>query len=97
MKNSHLFLSLVSLSLTVISARAASLETNTPCVQLPVFTVEAPRLTAAERQIARNLDELRAAARTPIAIETEIPLLGAKNTVAHETTNPARILVVARS
>lgn len=97
MKNSHLLLSIVSLSLTVIGARATTLECNNEPVLLPIFTVETPRQTAAERQIAHNLDELRALARVPLAIKTEIPLLKARNEADRETARPATLLVVSKS
>jgi len=94
MKISHLFLSLVSISLTVISARASSLETKSETVQLPTFTIEVPRRADFEVQIAQSLNELRATARTPIAVKTEIPLVAA-NTA--EALKSAPVLVIAKS
>jgi hypothetical protein len=96
MKNSHLLLSLVILSLTVLSARATSLDKSSEVIQLPAYTVEAPRQTAAEKQIARNLDELRAAARTPMAVKVEVPMLKA-GPAGREASAPAPVLVVDRS
>jgi hypothetical protein len=95
MKISHLLLSLVSLSLTVISARADSADTKNDCVQLPAYTVEVARQTAAERQIASNLAELRAAAQVPLAVTVEIPLLAAQVGPRPEASQPAPVLVVA--
>jgi hypothetical protein len=95
MKNSHLLLSLVSFSLTLAGARAASSENNIECLHLPAYTVEAPRQSAAEKQIAQNLEELRATARTPLPFRVEIPLLKTGDKSAHGPAKP--VLVVAKS
>ena len=97
MKTSHLFLSLVSLSLTVISARSATNESANDTVELPVFTVTTPRQTEAERQIARNMDELRAAAKVPVAVSTETPLQAASRPAAPEPTKAAPVMIIAKS
>lgn len=75
MKKHFLILSLVSLCLTVVGAKAASTPNDTRIVNLPVFRVEANRLTSGERQIERNLAELRAEARTPMAVPVGLPML----------------------
>jgi hypothetical protein len=97
MKTSHFFLSLVSISLTVISARAASLDNKNEYIELPAFTVEAPRQSAAEKQIAQNLDEMRAAARKPLAVKTEVPLIKAQNEADRQVAKAAPKATVARS
>ena len=105
MKTSHLFLSLVSLSLTAIGAGAAETPRDSECVQLPVYLVTAPRQTAAEKQIERNLAELRAAAHKAVEVETVTPNFPARDkaraeardTAVKEPAKPAVTLVVARS
>lgn len=97
MNNSRLLFSLVSLSLIVINARAASLDDCTPCLQLAPYQVEAPRQTAAERQIACSLQELRAAARAPLVIKAEIPLLKARIANGPEAAKTAPDAVGAKS
>jgi hypothetical protein len=78
MKKNFLILSLVSLCLTVVGAKAASTLNDTRVINLPVFRVETGRLTSGERQIERNLAELRANARTPMAVPVELPMLAPK-------------------
>lgn len=78
MKKNFLILSLVSFCLTVVGANAAPTQNDTRIVNLPTFRVVTPRLTAGERQIERNLAELRAAARTPMAVPVELPSLAPK-------------------
>ncbi|MBI2515780.1 MAG: hypothetical protein HYV95_02585 [Opitutae bacterium] len=81
MKKNFLLLSLVSLSLTVVAAKAASTQNDTRIVNLPAYRVVVPRLTSGERQIERNLAELRAEARTPMAVPVELPALATKAAV----------------
>ena len=78
MKTSLYLLSLVSLSLTALSARAASPAEETAPVCMPVYVIEAPRLTPAEKEIQRALDAMRAAAAKPLAIKIPLPLPEAK-------------------
>jgi hypothetical protein len=96
MKTTRLLFSLASLSLTVIGARAASLDATSEAVHLPAYAVEVPRLTEAERQVARSLNELRAA-HAPLAIETEIPLVSARKQNGDASVKPAKSLIVAKS
>ena len=74
MKTSLYLLSLVSLSLTALSARAASPTEETEPVRMPVYVIEAPRQTPAEKEIQRCLDAMRAAAAKPLAIKIPLPL-----------------------
>jgi len=98
MKTSHLFLSLVSLGFTVIAANAASPEnTDNECVQMPAYTVEVPRHDDVERQIARSLDELRAAARKPLAVAVEFALQPAPASAEASPAKPAPVVVIAKS
>lgn len=78
MKKISLILVLVSASLTVVGAKAASTQNDVRIVNLPTYRVVVPRLTEGERQIERNLAELRAESRTPLAVTVELPTLAPK-------------------
>ena len=96
MKTKVIILSLVSLSLTVLSARASSSAEQSNPIRLPAFIVEAPRLTSAEKAIDRNLDALRVIATKPIAIKVTLPMPEAKNLPAEpEQKTAAKVVVVA--
>jgi hypothetical protein len=82
MKTNALVFSLASLSLsfTVLPARAASPTEETEPVQLPVYVVNAERLSDAEKTIERSLQQLRALAAKPITVERPVPFFMAKTT-----------------
>jgi len=94
MKKTHLLLALVSLSLTVVAARAANTPTKNDCVELPAYTVTAERQSAAEKQIARNLEELRDAAKAVVPVKAEIPLV---TSVGRGAAKAASALILAKS
>jgi len=96
MKISHLLLSLVSVSLTVVSAQAYTTGFNPDRVQLPNYTVTAPRLNPVAQQIARNLEALRSVARNPLTVRPELPLLRNPNP-ASSAAKPAPASVLAKS
>lgn len=75
MKKISLFLALVSLSLTAVSAQA-SIQQDQPVVALGSFEVRASRLSEAEKSIESNLAALRAQARQVETIRTELPSFG---------------------
>lgn len=75
MKKISLFLALVSLSLTAVSAQA-SLHQDQPVVELGSFEVRASRHSEAEKSIESSLASLRAQARQVETIRTELPSFG---------------------
>ena len=92
-----IFFSLVSLSLTFLSAIASSPSDETDSIQiLPAFVVKAPRQSPAEKTISQNLAALRAVAAKPIAIKISLPLSEARTAQAQtdqKTSTP--VVVVA--
>jgi len=94
MKKTHLLLALVSLSLTVASASAANPESRNDCVELPAYTVSAPRQSAAEKQISRNLEELRDAAKSVMPVKAVVPLA---DEAARDAAKVAPRIVLANS
>jgi hypothetical protein len=91
--NSLLFsLMILSLSFTVLPARATSPTEETAPVQLPVYVIKAECQSAGEQAINRSLQQLRAAAAKPIAIEnTATPL---KSQTAGDTSDKKTPTVV---
>ncbi len=75
MKTHFLLFSLVSASLTAAGAIAAPAPVNSEPIQMPVYRVVAERQTPSERSIERSLDELRDAAKKPVAVKAEAPSL----------------------
>lgn len=71
-------LSLVSASLTVTAASAsAAVQNENEVVNLPSYSVTAPRYTEAEKAFADSLAELRAKAQPARTVRTELPSLNA--------------------
>lgn len=96
MKTKILFFSLVSISLTVLSARASSPAAESSPIRLPAFIVETPRQTPAEKAIAQSLDALRALATKPISIKVDVPMAKTKTIPAGaDQKAPAKTVVVA--
>ncbi len=62
MKKHFIILSLVSLALTVVSAKATSTQNDSEITQLPAYHVSADRYTPAERAVEASLAEMRATA-----------------------------------
>ena len=75
MKKITFILSLVSISLTVISANAA-VQNDNDIVTLPEYRVSTPRYTAGEKSIQENLADFREQARPAVRVATELPALG---------------------
>lgn len=96
MKTNSLIFSLVSLSLslTALSASATNLPEETEPVQLPAYIVKAERRSAAEQAVDRSLQQLRAIAAKPVAVESTAPLLPAKQT-GEQTEKKTSATVVA--
>ena len=69
-----LFVSLVVL--TTVARAAQPLTANDPVV-LPAYTVETPRISPAEKQIAASLDELRQQAKAPMVMPVDCVALKA--------------------
>lgn len=71
MKTNSLLFSLVilSLSFTVLPARAVSPIEETAPVQLPAYVVKAERQSTVEQAVQRSLQQLRALAAKPVTIE----------------------------
>ena len=80
MKKITFILSLVSAALTVTAASAA-VQNENEIVNLPAFSVTAPRYTAGEKAVAESLAEFRAKAQPAATIRTELPSF---NTVAEQ-------------
>ncbi len=78
MKMNSRLLSLTSIALFA-SARGLAQTDESDAVQLPAFTVEAPRQLPAEKSIESNLRQLRAEARPPLFIFAELPSLHSSN------------------
>ena len=95
MKTNALIFSLVSLSLsfTFLPARATSQTEEANPVQLPVYVIKAERQSATEKTIARALQQLRAQAAKPVAVERPTPLLKAKNTGNQSDTKTPTVVV----
>jgi hypothetical protein len=65
----QIFISLVSLTLTVAGATAATTAQNPEnIVTLPTYQVDAARQTAAERDIEQSLNEFSAEAAKPLPV-----------------------------
>jgi hypothetical protein len=94
MKTKTLLL-LASLSLLTTVVRAA--QTENEVVVMPTYTVEAPRYSAAERQINTSLDAARQLAKVPVAIPTNCTALTAvaeqDSLLAHQSSDkkPVRL------
>ena len=95
MKKNSLIFSLVSLSLsfTILPARAANQTEETEPVQLPAYVIKAERQSAAEKVIDRNLQQLRALAAKPVAMEHTVPLLKVKTTGNQPDTKTPTVVV----
>ena len=91
MKKITVIFSLACLSLAAPLARAAS--ESEDIFKLPEFVVEAQRVAPAEKAMQKSVDEMRLAARTPVAVEIQLPSLGNKTVVLQ--TPPARPAPVA--
>ena len=76
MKTKTLLL-LASVVVLTTVARAAQTQTEPDAIQLPTYTVEAPRYSAAEKQINANLAEFRQQAKAPVAVPMNCPSLKA--------------------
>jgi hypothetical protein len=85
-------------SVVALPAIAAIESQPQEILKLPDFVVTAQRVSAEEKAIKSNLDELRQVAHRPIQIEIQLPSLG--NKVVHqkiESIRPASALVIAKS
>ena len=96
MKTNSLIFSLVSLSLsfTVLPALAASQPEEIETVKLPAYVIKAERHTAAEQVVERSLQQLRAAAAKPVAVESAVTQLTAKPS-DHRSESKVQSVVVA--
>lgn len=96
MKTLTFLLSLVGASLTVTAASAAVPNENENVVDLPAYRVTAPRYTAAEKEIASSLAELRAQAQSTLAVRTELPSLNVvakqQPAASHERSVAAKLV-----
>ena len=94
MKTYFKIISLASLSLTALSIKAASPTEETEPVRLPVYVIEAPRMTPAEMEIQHSLDALRAVTAKPMVVKFPRPLPEAKSTAAQPEPKAATTAVV---
>lgn len=92
MKKITFILSLVSASLTVTAASAAVQNQNENVINLPAYTVIAPRYTEAEKTIAQSLEAFRNEAKPAVAVRTALPSL---NVVAQTPAKDERSVAVA--
>jgi hypothetical protein len=79
-----------ALGLMAAGLNAASNETDN-IVRLPVFRVDAPRHSEAERAIARSLHEVAARASIPISVRPEVPVIRDAKTEQPAVPLPVRL------
>jgi hypothetical protein len=78
MKLSRILFSFAAFGLVAVGVNAAGND-NDGVLHLPVYRIEVPRQSDAERAIARNLRELAKRATIPISVHPEIsPIRDAK-------------------
>ncbi|MBX3738055.1 MAG: hypothetical protein KF715_15280 [Candidatus Didemnitutus sp.] len=90
MKKITFILSLVSV--TVTAASAAVQNQNENVINLPAYTVTAPRYTEAEKTIAQSLESFRNQAKPAFAVRTALPSL---NLVAQRVAQDERSVAIA--
>lgn len=95
MKTKSLIFTFVSLSLsfTALSVRAANNSDESEPVQLPAYVVKADRPTSAEKKIDRSLQQLRALATKPLAVEPIAPLLQAQGVEKAKDAQSSTVVV----
>ena len=76
---------IASLAVLTSGASAATNQTSNEVVVLPTYVVSTPRYLPLEQQINASLKELSQAARAPMVVAPELPVLkarAARNTLA---------------
>ena len=94
MKTYFKIISLASLCLTALSIKAASPTEETEPVRLPVYVIEAPRLTPAEKEIQQSLNALRAVTAKAMLVKFPRPLPEAKSTATKPEPKSSTAAVV---
>ena len=96
MKSKVLLLSLACLGLTSLTAIASRPEEENETVQLPAYVLTVPRHTAAEMEIQRGLDALKALAAKPVVVRVTLPLPEVKKfRIQPDKKAPGKSVIVA--
>ncbi|HEY4301180.1 MAG TPA: hypothetical protein VGM73_09925 [Candidatus Didemnitutus sp.] len=90
MKLSRILFSFAAFGLVAVGVNAARND-NDGVLHLPVYRIEVPRQSDAERAIARNLRELADRASIPISVRPEVPLIRDAKAVRSALPMPARV------